>query len=211
MPEHKITYPTEKTYSTLNTVTDQTEYIWLVCHGLGYLSRYFIRHFSILNPEKHYIIAPQAPSKYYQDKDYNRIGASWLTREDTQIEMQNIKAYFDAIYEKEIKPHPEKKLMVLGFSQGVSVAMRWLAYSKVNCEVLLMHSGGIPEELEAKDFENFSFKPYLIYGKSDPYINSKRSKHEFQKAEKLFGKHFEIKAFEGTHEVSLEVLRGFDF
>ena len=152
MSEHKISYRTEKTYSTLNTLTDQTEYIWLVCHGLGYLSRYFIRHFSVLNPEKHYIIAPQAPSKYYQDKDYKRIGASWLTREETQLEMQNIKAYFDAIYEKEIKPHPEKKLMVLGLFPRRFCCHALAGVFKNKCEALLMHSGGIPEELEGQGF-----------------------------------------------------------
>ncbi|NBC57653.1 MAG: esterase, partial [Bacteroidetes bacterium] len=183
MPEHKISYSTQKTYSTLNQLTDKTENIWFVCHGLGYLSRYFIEYFSVLDSDKNYIIAPQAPSKYYQDKNFKHIGASWLTREETQLEMENIKAYFDAIYEKEIQSYPDKKLIVLGYSQGVSVAMRWIAQSKINCDKLLIHSGGIPEELETKDFEGLKFKPYLIYGKSDPYITKERAQLETQKVE----------------------------
>ncbi|RRO14530.1 alpha/beta hydrolase [Flavobacteriaceae bacterium 14752] len=210
MPEHKISYSTEKTYSTLNQLTDKTENIWLACHGLGYLSRYFIQYFSVLNPEKNYIIAPQAPSKYYQDKNFKHIGASWLTREETQLEMQNIKSYFDAIYQKEIHPYANKKLIVLGYSQGVSVAMRWIAQSKINSDTLLMHSGGIPVELKAENFEGLNFKPYLIYGKSDPYITKQRAQQEIEKAEKLFGKTFEILSFEGKHEVNQEILKTFD-
>ncbi len=209
MPEHKISYSTEKTYSTLNQLTGKTDNIWLVCHGLGYLSRYFIKYFSVLNPEKNYIIAPQAPSKYYQDKNFKRIGASWLTREETQLEMQNIKTYLDAIYHKEIQPYADKNLIVLGYSQGVSVAMRWVAQSKINCDKLLMHSGGIPVELKAENFKGLNFKPYLIYGKSDPYITENRAKQEIQKAENLFGNDFEIKSFEGKHEVSQDVLKTF--
>lgn len=210
MPEHKISYQTEKTYSTLNPLTDKTENIWFVCHGLGYLSRYFIKNFTVLKPEKNYIIAPQAPSKYYQDKSFKRIGASWLTREETMLEMQNNKTYFDAIYEKEIRPHPDKKLIILGYSQGVSVAMRWIAQSKIDCEHLLIHSGGIPVELIAEDFKELDFKPYLIYGQSDPYITEERAAQEHQKAQNLFGDQLEVKAFEGKHEVSGQVLKSFD-
>lgn len=210
MPEHKISYPTQKTYSTLNELTDKTENIWFVCHGLGYLSRYFVKYFSVLNPEKNYIVAPQAPSKYYQDQNFKRIGASWLTRENTQLEMQNIKAYFDTIYQKEIRPYADKKLIVLGYSQGVSVAMRWIAQSKINCDILLMHSGGIPVELKTENFKGLNFKPYLIYGNSDPYITKDRAQQEIQKAKNLFGKAFKIIAFEGKHEVSHNTLKTFD-
>jgi predicted esterase len=210
MPEHKISYQTQKTYSTLNTLDQKTEYIWLVCHGIGYLSRYFIKYFTVLNSEKHFIIAPQAPSKYYQDKKYKHIGASWLTREETKMEMQNNIVYFDKIYEKEILPHQDKKLIILGYSQGVSVAMRWIAHSKIHCDTLIIHSGGIPEELMPDDFNELNFKPYIVYGKSDPYIDSERAEKEFEKASGLFGSELEVIPFEGEHEVSREVIAKFN-
>jgi predicted esterase len=210
MPEHKISYQTQKTYSTLNHIGEKTEYIWFVCHGIGYLSRYFIKYFSVLDADKHYIIAPQAPSKYYQDKNYKHIGASWLTREDTQMEMQNNTSYFNEIYAEEIKPHRHKKLMILGYSQGVSVAMRWIAHSKIDCESLIIHSGGIPEELNKIDFEGLALKPYLVYGKSDPYINSERTEKEHQKAIRLFGDRLKVIPFEGAHEVSKQVISQFN-
>jgi predicted esterase len=210
MPEHKISYTTQKTYSTLNEINEKTEYIWFVCHGIGYLSRYFIKYFSELNAMKHYIIAPQAPSKYYQDKNYKHIGASWLTREETKMETQNNINYFDEIFQKEIQLHQDKKLIILGYSQGVSVAMRWIANSKVKCDKLLIHSGGIPEELKASDFKGFQFDPYLIYGKSDPYIDNKRAEIEQQKAYKLFDNRLKIIPFDGAHEVSKEVISKFN-
>ena len=74
-PEKQVSYKTTNTYTTLNTFTEKTTTIWMVCHGLGYLSTYFIDHFKGLSPDANYIIAPQAPSKYYQDKSYTYIGA----------------------------------------------------------------------------------------------------------------------------------------
>jgi hypothetical protein len=63
--ERDISYHISNTYSTLNELTSSTKNVWFVCHGMGYLSKYFIRYFKNLNTEENYIIAPQAQSKYY--------------------------------------------------------------------------------------------------------------------------------------------------
>jgi len=210
MPEHKISYTVTKSYSTLNSCTQDTKNIWFVCHGLGYLSRYFIKHFHHLDKDKNYIIAPQAPSKFYRDSSYTKVGAGWLTKDETQLEMQNILNFFDGLYQKEIKPYQDKNLIILGYSQGVSVAMRWLAKSKVACKALIIHSGAIPHELEAKDFEGFGFIPHLVYGTKDEYITKERAEVEKEKAKKLFGDKTSIYAFEGGHEVDHAFLKQFD-
>jgi hypothetical protein len=100
--EKQVLYTAKNTYDTLNKFTDKTKNIWMVFHGMGYLSRYFIDYFSELNSDENYIIAPQAPSKYYQDKAFKRVGASWLTRENTIAETENILNYVDAVYKNEI-------------------------------------------------------------------------------------------------------------
>ena len=74
--ERLVSYETTNSYSTLNTLNDETENIWIVFHGIGYLSRYFIRLFQQLDCHKNYIIAPQAPSKYYKGEDYRKVGSS---------------------------------------------------------------------------------------------------------------------------------------
>lgn len=206
--EKQVFYKSSNTYSTLNQKCAETQNIWFACHGLGYLSRYFIRYFNTLDPDKNYIIAPQAPSKYYQDKDYKYVGASWLTKENTLEETQNILAYLDAVYENEGSP-AEDQLILFGFSQGVSVSMRWMASRKINPKILVIYAGRIPVELKAKDFEyltNTQIK--IIYGKKDPYITEERMLEQKQKAEELFGKkNLEIIAFEGAHEVNSQVIQ----
>ncbi|APY07349.1 esterase [Winogradskyella sp. J14-2] len=204
--EKEITYTTRNSYSTLNTLTKHTKNVWFVCHGMGYLSRYFLRYFKHLNAEENYIIAPQAPSKYYIQPKMH-VGANWLTRDNTESGMQNILNYFDAVFEAENIPE-NKNLIVLGYSQGVSVAMRYLAKRQLQCSQLVLHSGGIPKELTAKDFEYLSkdTKVKLIYGTEDEYLDAERIAQESQRAEELFGKRLKILPFEGKHVVNVDYI-----
>ena len=206
--EKKIGYQNVSSYSTLNDFTVKTKHIWFVCHGMGYLSRYFIKYFEGLNPEENYIIAPQAPSKYYQKNDFKHVGASWLTKENTFDEMENIQAYFNAIYENEIKGR-NVSLIALGFSQGVSVLTRWISKNKVSCDKLILYAGSIPNELTPDDFSFFRSKAVpvqYIYGTSDEYINDDRIRIESAKANALFGDSVEILPFDGTHEMKKEII-----
>lgn len=202
--EKEVSYKTINTYSSLNEHSENTKNIWMCCHGLGYLSKYFINYFHHLDQEKNYIIAPQAPSKYYQGKNFKYVGASWLTKENTVLETQNILKYLDAVYRKENLQNSLNKLILFGFSQGVSVALRWVAHRKINCKAILIHSGGIPKELTAADFRFLSqnTKVYLIYGNQDEYINEERLQTEKLLAEKLFGKRIKIMPFDGKHIVN---------
>ena len=205
--QKEATYKTTNTYHTLNNFTEKTKYVWVVFHGMGYLSKYFINYFSELNADENYIIAHQAPSKYNQGKDFKHVGASWLTRENTQMETQNILNYIDEVYSKE-RVGKTTTLIVLGYSQGVSIATRWVASRKIQCNKLILHSGGIPNELEPEDFEFLSIKTEVIYlyGNKDQYITEARETEEKLKGSKLFQNRLKIEVFEGVHEVNRESL-----
>lgn len=205
--EKDVTYNSSNTYSTLNTLTDKTKNVWLVFHGLGYLSKYFINYFSELDPEENYIIAPQAPSKYYQDRKFKHVGASWLTRENTMMETQNVLNYIDAVFEKEIS-NTSLNLIVMGYSQGVSIASRWVAQRKIQCDKLILHSGGIPKELKPEDFEFLSpsAEVIYIYGDKDQYITEARETEEQIRGNQLFKDRLETRVFSGIHEVNRELL-----
>ena len=213
--EKTVNYTTTNSYSTLNHLSDTTENIWLVLHGIGYLSRYFLRHFESLPADKNYIIAPQAPSKYYLGKAYTHVGASWLTQEDTQQEIENIMAYLDAVMSIERLSSsggtswPDRKFIVFGFSQGVSIATRWVAQRQVNCHQLVIYAGGIPDELRPSDFEFLrknKTRIKILVGDRDEYLNPERQKKEERKIEKLFGNLAQIITFEGGHEVKKELV-----
>jgi predicted esterase len=205
--EKEISYLSKNTYTTLNTLTGATKNIWFVCHGMGYLSQYFVKYFKTLDPKTNYIIAPQAPSKYYQQPKMH-VGANWLTRNNTAMGMENLINYFDAVFESESLPS-SKQFFVLGYSQGVSVALRYLAKRQLQCEQLIIHSGGIPKELEPTDFDymDATTKVLLVYGTEDEYLDNERISYETKRARELFGERLEIMPFKGSHAVNIDILK----
>ena len=203
--ENEISYSTTNSYSTLNTLTKETKRVWFVCHGMGYLSRYFLKYFEGLNPSENYIIAPQAQSKYYIPPKFKHVGASWLTKENTIRETENVMRYFDSIFENEDLPN-HLSLIVLGYSQGVSVAMRYISQRQKICDQLILMSGGIPKELKASDFAFTSLNVQFIYGSRDEYIDDERLRYEHSRAKELFGEDVTIEMFDGNHMVNTEII-----
>lgn len=204
--EKEISYKTTNSYTTLNTLTKKTKNVWFVCHGMGYLSRYFLRYFKELNPDENYIIAPQAQSKYYIPPKFKHVGASWLTKENTLKETSNVMRYFDAVFEAESIPK-DKHLIILGYSQGVSVAMRYVASRQLQCNQLVIMSGGIPKELKADDFKLLkNTKVTMIYGTEDEYLNEERMQYETERVNKLFTNNVTIIPFDDKHIVNVKLI-----
>ena len=167
--EKEISYKTTNSYSTLNNLSQNTKNVWFVCHGMGYLSRYFLKYFKGLNAAENYFIAPQAQAKYYITPKFKHVGASWLTKENTLKETENIMQYFDAVLNAENIPE-HCNLIVLGYSQGVSIAMRYIAKRQLQCNQLVLMSGGIPKELVADDFTFLKASPKM------PLFSASKSK-----------------------------------
>ena len=206
--EKQVSYNTTNTYETLNTLSKKTKNIWIVLHGIGYLSRYFIKYFDELNPEENYIIAPQAPSKYYLKNEYKHVGASWLTKENTSTETKNVVFYLNAVLKAEKIPE-DCKLLIFGFSQGVSIASRWVASEKIKCDSLVLYAGGIPDELTSEEFtflEKNNTQVTVLAGDKDEYINEERLKKESKKIEILFHGRAKQIIFDGGHEVKKELI-----
>lgn len=202
--EKEVTYEIKNTYSTLNELTSQTKTVWFVCHGLGFLSRYFIKHFKDLNPIENYIIAPQAQAKHYLSGKYTHAGASWLTKENTQLEIENVIGYLDRVYQVENIPK-DVKLVIFGFSQGVSIVTRWIARNQIKCDALFLYAGKTPKEFTYLSFKEIPIVKF-IYGTKDEYITDKIIADEKLYCDKIFGNKIEYISFEGTHELNKTVI-----
>ena len=203
--EKEISYRSTNSYSTLNTLNTKTKNVWLVFHGMSYLSRYFLKYFKGLNAEENYIIAPQAPSKSYIQPTFKHVGASWLTKENTQTETENIMHYIDAVLEKENIPS-NLNFIILGYSQGVSIAMRYVAKRQLQSDKLVLMSGGIPKELVKDDFKFFNANVKHIYGTHDEYLDEERMRYETNRIKELFDNQVEIIPFDGKHIVNVELI-----
>ena len=204
--EKEIKYSSSNTYSTLNLLTSKTKNVWFVCHGIGHLSRYFIRHFNELDSDENYIIAPQAQSKFYIAPKMKHIGACWLTKENTKKETNNVINYFNEIFANENIPS-SCNLILLGFSQGVSVITRFIAKSGIKFNKLIVYAGKIPTELSKNDFKHIDNKSkvYLVYCANDLYIDEKTVNLEKKKAKNLFNNISTIN-FDIAHEINASIV-----
>ncbi len=208
--EKSVRYQSTNTYETLNEFTKETKNVWIVFHGMGYLSKYFLKYFDELDPVENYIIAPQAPSKYYMNNSFKHVGASWLTKENTKIEINNNLNYLDAILEKEsiLATH---NLIIFGFSQGVSMATRWVVQRKIKCNQLVLYAGGIPDELNSNDFAHLSSTTQIaiVIGDKDEYITKERLSIEREKSRVIFNGRANEHIFDGGHIIKKELINDF--
>lgn len=204
--EKEVSYQTTNTYSTLNTYSEKTKNVWVVFHGISYLSRYFLKYFRHLNQQENYIIAPQAPSKYYLNGKYEHVGASWATRENTDMEIENVLAYLDEIYKKEDLENAPN-LILLGYSQGVSVVSRWVARRKIKCSQMIFNSGRLPNELKPEEFAFLeNTKISFVYGTEDPFVDQEFLESEEKRIRELFPKNLKFIPFDGGHEVNKDII-----
>lgn len=202
-----VTYINSNSYETLNSIGSETKYVWFVFHGMGYLSKYFLKYFKTLPSKENYIICPQAPSKYYLKEDFKHVGASWLTKEETRESLVNVFSYLDAVWQSEAIGL-DVKLIVFGYSQGVSIASRWVASRQIRCSQLVFYAGSIPNDLKKSDFAHLdqNTRVTYIYGNEDPYINADRALLEQQKINDLFGSKTKQIQFKGGHEIKIRLL-----
>ncbi len=204
--EKRVSYKITNSYNTLNKKTDLTKNIWVVFHGIGYLSKYFLKYFKGLDRQENYIIAPQAASKYYLNGKYTHVGASWFTKDNTQQEVENAMNYLDEVYEAEAL-EKATNLIVLGYSQGVSVATRWVSKKKIECSHLILCSGGLPKELKPDDFQFLKeSKKIMIYGNDDPFMDEERLHNEKLRLKELFPENLTITPFDGVHEMKPTII-----
>ena len=102
------------------------------------------------------------------------------------------------------------QLIVLGFSQGVSIATRWVAHSGIKCAKLVLYAGAIPNELRASDFSFLSqqgTQVSVIIGDHDEYLTKKRREAEAIKIKNLFAGKAKLISFDGKHEIKPALIR----
>lgn len=204
--EKHIEVSLKASYRTLNSLHNSTQKIWIVFHGQGQLTEFFLKKFEVLNPKEHFIIAPQGLSKYYLNGFTGRVGASWMTKEDRLTEIENQARYIDAVIEAEVGDHPAD-IVLLGFSQGTATLMRYAKHTKHIVNKMILWAGTIPPELTPDMTTHWShLEPHYVYGDEDQFDQDGQFDKEHQKFESLLERPVEKHVFHGKHELLPEVL-----
>ena len=198
----------QASYRTLNELTEITRRVWIVFHGYGQLTEYFIRKFNVLNTEENFIIAPQGMSKFYLEGFSGRVGATWMTKEDRDTEIDNQQQYINAVLNRELGDIEDKEVILFGFSQGVATMGRFAAYNQFRFDKMILWAGTFPHELEKKDTRHWTHPYSLSYftGDEDPFLKEGTIERQHGRLRELTGKDISVHSFRGKHEVVSELL-----
>ena len=149
--------------------------VWLVLHGYGQLAKYFIKNFEHLNPDEHFVVAPEGLYRFYLNGFSGRVGATWMTKEARLDDIADYVNFLNQVYETTIQPilTENKSFICFGFSQGVATASRWIAYGKHKPHKAIFWAGSFPPDLEPveaeKSFE--TIQTLCCTGDEDPFVN----------------------------------------
>jgi len=204
--QHYIDIVQQAKFSTIGKLDANTKQVWIVLHGYGQLSQYFIRKFSTLSDSGHFVIAPEALSRFYINESSGRVGATWMTKEDRLKDIENYIHYLNTLYDSfDFSGNP--KLTVVGFSQGAATASRWLANGHAHADRLLLWAGIFPPDMDVLNARDSlrATEVYNIYGSEDPYLNETKLEEQKKIVEQLRlpTKHV---TFNGVHDIDSTTL-----
>lgn len=186
---------------------EKAETVWFLLHGYGQIAENFIKKFQILDDGKTLLAAPEALSRFYTDDIFGKIGASWMTREERENEIEDYVSYLNDIYDgiKKLLNGRNVKLNVFGFSQGTATASRWLQRGNVKAENLVLWGGFLPPDFEIENW-NASFNSlFIVTGSRDGYLPPEKLA-EGEKVLNEKGVKYSAKIFEGGHEMKESVV-----
>ena len=95
------------------------------------------------------LVSIQGLHRFYQRRT-NDVVASWMTRQDRELAMDDNLAYVAAVLDEVERDFPgAPHLVIAGFSQGVATAFRAAAASSRRVDGVIAVGGDVPPELEA--------------------------------------------------------------
>ena len=209
LQHHHIPITRTARFCSLGNRSSDIKEVWFVLHGYGQLAEHFIKQFEPIQEDSRFIVAPEALSRFYVRREPNRVGASWMTRECRENEINDYLAYLNQValfvYDMLDRRIPST---VLGFSQGATTASRWVTLGRFPAKRLILWGGDIAQDLSLDQHGPMlnQLSPTFVVGDHDHYLNEKRVRQE----EARLKEHqisYELITFKGGHEIEPNVLR----
>jgi predicted esterase len=204
-------------YAVMGSLDGPLNEVWIVCHGQGQLAARFLSRFLPLERDDRLFIAPEALSRYYltpptggPHPPNTPVGATWMTSEDREHEIEDYVGYLDSLYDEifSIVAREKVRLWVLGFSQGTATTARWVARGKVDPDRVVLWAGVLPPELDASSAAALTRRSplTLVLGRSDEFASPELVAAQAARLKELGIPH-EMIRFDGGHEIIPDTLR----
>jgi predicted esterase len=216
MQEHTVPLYRTARYALLGDPSGPIEEVWMVCHGYGQLASYFLRPFRVLEAPHRLIVAPEGLSRFYLDDGsgaHYRVGASWMTREAREDEIDDYVRLLDAVYTDVLTRAGQVRvrLTALGFSQGGATVTRWLARSPMlarpPADRLFLWGSLLPHDLDLDTHRAWLNETALtlVVGDEDEYATPERVAEEEARLDAADLAYTTVR-FAGGHCIDPEVL-----
>lgn len=183
---------------------------WVACHGYGQLARGFAEPFRAIEAPDRLVLVPEALNRFYLDPPdrpaaERRVGATWMTREDRQADIEDCVAYLDAVCAE--YGRSAAQTVALGFSQGAATVCRWVVHGRTRVSHLVLWGAGFPHDLDWTVAKRRlrDVPMLLVVGDADPHMGWLAVERQCALAEE-YGLSLEVRRFEGGHHLSREVL-----
>ena len=92
-----------------------------------------------------------------------------MTREDRDNEIADYVEYLDAVWSDTAAD--ASRVTVLGFSQGVATAARWISSGSAKVDRLIAWAGQIPPDVDPAVFTKLSGGVTMVAGTTDEYAS----------------------------------------
>ncbi len=199
----EFTIKQEKTfrYQILNDLP-QAKIVLYILHGYGQLAHYFIQKFKEVD-NNILIVAPEGMHRFYLQGTSGRVGASWMTKEAREIDIQDNLNYLNKIDTIISNKYPIEKRLLLGFSQGGATALRWKMNQKTHFDSIIIWGSDFPREHEWPEKFTLEKTNYFLVGNEDEFFNDEtRSKL----TEYYLSLGFNIEVYNGNHDIEPKTL-----
>jgi len=209
--EHHLKVPRTARYLTWGEI-ESAEEVWFVLHGYSMLASVFLKWFEPAARPGRLLVAPEALSRaYFEEGGGRRVGASWMTKEDREVEIEDYVRYLGLLADQVLAAVPgSPRVQIHGFSQGTATACRWVSFGHIRTERLVLWSGGVPPDLPLDRYGAVLTRSglTLAIGTRDKYITTADIDRE-QARLATAGLTPPVHRFEGGHRVDNTMLRTF--
>jgi hypothetical protein len=217
--EHHLSTLRTGRYFTIGADSAQARHVWFVLHGYAQLASRTLRHFNGIVPDDTMIVAPEALSRFYLELPRTngghmaRVGASWLTREDRDVEIRDAVGWLDSVFrtvvdritvESGVRPI----VTVLAFSQGVATSMRWIANGTVQPSRWIAWAGSVASDVDPADLRAALADAELVFvaGTRDQFLAAEGAREAMIAQWSTLGLTPRQVTYDGTHELEPAVL-----
>jgi predicted esterase len=193
-------------FATIGPSVEDAKHVMIALHGYGQLPAFFLRKFEPLASEGWCIIAPEGFHRFYLEGTHGRVGASWMTKEDRETDIHDYLLYLDALSEH--LNLRNRKPVLLGFSQGVATASRWVAAGAQTFQQLILWAGVFPPDFEWKTGKGQlnQMRLDVALGNDDPFFKDNLLTETASILDSMRVEYM-LHRFEGGHAIDSDLLR----